>query len=57
MDNYMAPEGRLILGPWNDRGLEEAVSSLGFHPTGYCEKTLAGEPRRVKRIVWIDKQG
>jgi hypothetical protein len=51
MDNYVAPGGRLILGPWNDRGLEEAVSSLGFHPTGYCEKTLAGEPRRVKRIL------
>jgi hypothetical protein len=55
LDDYVAPGGRLILGPWNDHGPEREIAAMGFLPTGYCEKTMAGDRHRIKRIVWIDK--
>jgi len=55
-DHYVKPGGRLILGPWNDRAADEELSALGFHPSGYCEKTVPGRAGRMKRIVWIDRE-
>ncbi len=54
--NCLKSGGRLILGPWSDRTLEDEIAELGFRPTGYCEKTVAGDPSKKKRIVWVDKQ-
>jgi hypothetical protein len=54
-ENYVKPGGKLILGPWNNKGLEEEIAEIGFHPTGYCEKSFTGKPYKVKRLVWIDK--
>jgi len=55
LDEYVAPGGKLILGPWNDNGLEEEMERIGFRPTGYCEKTFTGRSYRRKRLVWIEK--
>ncbi len=54
-ENYLAPGGKLILGPWNDHGLEEEIAEIGFCPTGYCEKSFVGKSYKLKRVVWIDK--
>ena len=56
-ESYVKPGGRLILGPWNDGGLEEEIAGIGFAPTGHCEKSFAGKPYAAKRLVWIDKPG
>jgi hypothetical protein len=53
--NCLKRGGRLILGPHNDRELENEIIRLGFPPSGYCEKTVAGDEGRTKRIVWINK--
>ena len=54
--NYVKPDGRLILGPWNTRQIEEELPKLGFTPSGYCEKSVPGTSDETKRIVWIDKK-
>jgi SAM-dependent methyltransferase len=54
-EDCLAPGGKLILGPWNDLGLEPEIAGIGFRPTGYCEKSIALKPYRCKRLVWIDK--
>jgi hypothetical protein len=56
-DNYVKPGGRLILGPWKIDEMEKELPTLGFAPSGYCEKVVPRrEVREIKRIVWIDKE-
>jgi SAM-dependent methyltransferase len=54
-NNCLESGGRLILGPSNDRAMDKEITELGFAPTGYCEKTIAGAETKIKRIVWINK--
>jgi hypothetical protein len=56
-ENYVKSSGRLILGSWRVKELEEELPALGFTPSGYCEKTVPrGEAYEVRRIVWFDKK-
>ena len=54
-DNCLKPGGRLVLGPWSDRLVEEEIARLGYVANGYCEKTVAGAESKVKRITWVNK--
>ena len=55
-NNCVKPGGRLILGPWGDGGqMEQELSNLGYALSGYCEKTIPGRSREIKRVAWIDK--
>ena len=55
-DNYVKPDGRLTLGPWNDQAMEAKLSKFGFIPSGYCEKTVPGIVLETKRMVSLDKE-
>jgi hypothetical protein len=54
-DNYVKPEGRLILGPWNNPEIEDELARNGYPVTGYCEKYGTDRPGELRRVVWIDK--
>lgn len=62
MENYLAPGGRLILGPvWCNGGDSRSKSidkllSTGITPSGYIEKTHYRYPDRLRRAVWFDKE-
>jgi len=58
-DDYLAPGGRLILGPTTEeresRELEEKVCAWGYKPAGYCEKSHLTHARLSKKLLWFDK--
>ena len=60
INDYVAPGGRLILGPSSverdDRTLEECLADWGYIPTGYCEKSHLSHPALCKRMFWFDKE-
>ncbi len=49
-----SPNGRLILGPWDEYGMEEEILGWGFRISGYCEKSFPDKPYRFRRFIWID---
>jgi len=59
-ENYLAPAGRLILGPFaeerDSRETEERVRAWGHKPTGYCEKSHLRLESLSKKMLWFDKQ-
>lgn len=58
--NYVAPKGRLILGPYSEERqtteLENKLSEWGYTPTGYVEKTHPKHKRLSRRLLWFDKE-
>jgi hypothetical protein len=52
--DYVRPDGRVILGPWDEYGMEDAIREWGFQISGYCEKSFPNKPYRFRRFVWID---
>jgi SAM-dependent methyltransferase len=56
---YVAPGGRLILGPYSEErdspAEEEKVRAWGYVPTGYCEKSHLAQRSLCKRLLWFDK--
>jgi 2-polyprenyl-3-methyl-5-hydroxy-6-metoxy-1,4-benzoquinol methylase len=57
--DYVAPGGRLILGPYGElreqSAIERIVRAWGHSPTGYCEKSHLTRPELCKRLLWFDK--
>ena len=52
--DYVKPNGRVILGPWDEYGMEDEIGDWGFEISGYCEKSFPNKPYRFRRFVWID---
>jgi SAM-dependent methyltransferase len=59
LDRYVAPGGRLILGPFGEerekREMEAQIRTWGHIPSGYCEKSHPTMEPLCKRMFWFDK--
>ncbi len=57
--DYVAPGGRLILGPWTEERdrpeMERTLRGWGYAPTGYCEKSHARNEALCRRLLWFDR--
>jgi 2-polyprenyl-3-methyl-5-hydroxy-6-metoxy-1,4-benzoquinol methylase len=57
--DVVAPEGRLIFGPWTaereKRDVEAHLSEWGYRASGYVEKSHRRHEPLCKRMVWFDK--
>lgn len=60
LHNYVAPKGRLILGPYGEerqtKELENKLSEWGYTPTGYVEKSHPKHKLLSRRLLWFDKE-
>ncbi|WP_240419470.1 methyltransferase domain-containing protein [Paenibacillus periandrae] len=58
-NNYVAEEGRLILGPYSEekmsRELEGQLSSWGYIPSGYIERSHNKSINVARRILYFNK--
>ena len=59
-NDYVAAEGRLILGPVTELRekweMMEKIIPWGFTPSGYVEKSHRTHPALCKRLLWFDKK-
>ena len=61
MENYLADEGRLILGPyWQSEhdsraGSVDRLLNTGVAPSGYIEKTHYNNSGMIRKAIWFDK--
>lgn len=57
---YVAPGGRLILGPFTEeregRAMEGRIRAWGYAPSGYCEKSHQDREDLCRRMFWFDKR-
>ncbi|CAG7644294.1 class I SAM-dependent methyltransferase [Paenibacillus allorhizosphaerae] len=59
LQHYVAPGGRLILGPNSERQeareLENELSAWGYEPSGNAERTHPKHKMLTRRLLWFDK--
>ena len=60
LNDYVAPGGRLILGPNTEerdtRAAERKLAAWGYTPTGYCEKSHGRHAALCRRMWWFDRE-
>ncbi len=59
LGNYLAPRGRLILGPWavdrDSAGLEQRLAEWDCEPSGWLLKSDRRDPTLTRKMLWFDR--